>query len=138
MTAREYLEQVKIIDSKIRRLERERDELRADLYRVGSPANMNERVQTSQNWDTVFRLIAKIDKKDREIAREVARLVDAKNRIIRQIERLKKESLRSVLIYRYVMGLKWEDIGKQMNYTARSCQILHGEALREFAKIVNG
>lgn len=137
MTAKEYLEQVGEIDSIIKRLERERDELRADLYRVGSPANMGERVQSSKSGDTFFRLIAKIDKKDREIQREMVRLVDMKNRIIRQIERLKNEDHRAVLIYRYVMGLHWNEIAEQMHYSIRSCHNKRDEALRAFAKVMN-
>ena len=77
MTAKEYLQQIYYIHHKINRLKARRDQLRADLYSLGSPAgNMDvDKVQTSMSGDAMLRLIAKVDEAERDIIKEIDKMV---------------------------------------------------------------
>lgn len=141
MTAKEYLLQVLNLEKKIRRLEWQRADLRAQMYRVGSPANLSERVQTSKTDDTFLRLIARVDRKERQIVKEIDRLIILKDRVIRQIGQLDDERQREVLYERYI-NLKdgrlqsWEGVAEQLHYTDRQCKRIHGRALQQLQSLL--
>ena len=71
--------------------------------------------------DLFIRLWAAVDKK-----RELHKEIDA------SIEAMKDESEKAVLRYRYIMGLKWEEIAEEMHYSERRVHYVHGDALRHF------
>ena len=138
MTTKEYLQQIYFMQRKITRLEDRREQIRSDLYSIGSPSGKMDadKVQTSLSGDTMLRLIAKVDKVERDILYEMSALLDAKDRIVKQIESLKKEKHKDVLFKRYVMFERWEKIAVDMDITVRYVYKLHGSALKEFEKIM--
>ena len=137
MTAKEYLQQIYIIHRKVKRLEEQREQLRADLYSIGSPAGKMDadKVQTSMSGDNMLRLIAKVDKIDRDIVGEVNALLDVKAKIIKQIERMPNENQKDVLNKRYVNFRRWEQIAVDMNITVRHVYRIHGDALQTFSRM---
>ena len=84
----------------------------------------------------MLRLIAKVDKVERDILYEMSTLLDAKGRIVSQIESMKNEKHKDVLFKRYVMFERWEQIAVDMDISLRYVYKLHGSALKEFAKIM--
>ena len=138
MTAKEYLQQIYFLHRKIKRMEDRREQLRSDLYSIGSPSGKMDadKVQTTLSGDTMLRLIAKVDQAERDILFEMSTLLDAKDRIVKQIEGMKNEKHKDVLFKRYVMFERWEKIAVDMDITVRYVYKLHGSALKEFEKIM--
>ena len=46
------------------------------------------------------------------------------------IDALKEEDEREVLVMRYIVGMRWEDIAGQMGYTVSNIYKVHGRGLR--------
>lgn len=135
VAAKEYLRQAYHISEKIKRLRKRRDDLRRDMYSIGSPSgNMDaDKVQTSVSWDNMLREISQIDYIERDIAKELARMEDAKQRIIEQIEALDDERYKSVLFERYILFSDFEEIAESMGYKLKWIFELHKQALVTFA-----
>lgn len=136
MTAKEYLQQIYVCNRRMKRIQETREQLRIDMYSIGSPmGNMSsDRVQTSTSGDKFGRMIARVDKLERDLVKEHGRMLALKDKIIRQIEAMDNEQQRSVLYNRYVLLHDWETIAEDMNYTTRRIYQIHGEALLEFRK----
>lgn len=136
MTAKEYLQQIYIISKKISRLQQLAERLRSEAYSVGSPmGSMSpDKVQTSFSGDKMERMIARMDKTDRQITSEQKRLKAQSLKIHQQIEAMPDERYRSILFNRYVLCKKWESVAEDVNMDLRYVYRLHGEALKDFAE----
>lgn len=141
--AKEYLQQAYFIHRRILTLERQRQQIRADIYGVRSPSDMSpDRVQSSITGDRLEKLIAKVDETEREIVGELEELYERKTRIaymIRQLdagEKWKTELYQDVLYHRYIMLEQWKDIAVFLSMGIRHVFKVHGEALREFGKMM--
>ena len=133
MTAKEYLQQIYVMQCRITRLQNMRRQLREELFSVSSPALDKDSVSTSMS-NTMERLIAKVDSMDRDIVAEMIRLIEKREVIVRQIERLKDERYRAILHERYILCRKWEQISVDLSYSITQVYRLHGEALEAFSK----
>jgi len=135
MTTKEYLQEVYYIDRHIKRLQRRREDLRRDLYSIGSPSGKMDadKVQTSMSGDTMLRLIAKVDDLERDIVHELERLTDKKQRVTEEIEALEDERYRMLLFDRYILFYSWEQVAVDMHYRIKWVYELHGKALQAFA-----
>lgn len=135
MTAKEYLQQIYHINQRIKRIERQRDDLRASMFGMHSPAgNMDtDRVQISGSGDAMLKMIARVDLLEREILREMDRLIDRKEIITAQIEAMEDERYKTVLFERYVLCRRWELIAEDMHYQIKWVFALHSQALDAFA-----
>ena len=136
MTAKEYLGQLlryeKMINNKL-----------SELYQLKAMASSisvaidSERVQTSVRNDKIPNSIVRIEQKQAEINSIVSDYVNAKDNIIRDIEKLTDSNQYDVLFKRYVEHKTFEVIATDLNYSWRQIIRIHGEALREFEKIIN-
>lgn len=73
---------------------------------------------------------AQYDRLYHKIKRQYARSMTIYDEIINAIEAMPiGEAGKTVLRYRYVLGIKWEEIAVAMNYSFRRVTQLHGEAL---------
>lgn len=134
MTAKEYLQQIHRIESKLRRLKKRRDDIRETMYDVGSPSLDADKVQSSLSGDSMLRLIARVDDIERSIIAEMCELQERKETICNQIEGLSDDRYKDVLFQRYVLLRSWERISVDMGYGIKWIYQLHGEALQDFAK----
>ena len=136
MTAKEYLRQIYQMNRRVKRLEARREQLRVQMYSLGSPSGKMDadKVQTTLSGDTMLRLIAKVDEAERDIIKEIDRMVDAQKLIAIQIERLPNDKQRDVLHKRYIEFKRWEQIAVDMDITVRHVYRIHGDALQSFAK----
>ena len=132
MTAKEYLQQIYILQGRISRLQRLRSQIRDEMYSVSSPALDKDNVSTSKS-NPMERMIAKVDSIERDIVTEMLRLMDRLAFICKQIEALEDERYRKVLYERYIMYFKWEQIATDLSYSLTQVYRLHGEALKAFA-----
>lgn len=137
MNTKEYLQQIRKADGKIKRMERSRQQLRANLYSIGSVTGemSPDKVQSSSTEDAMLKLIAKVD----ELEREMIWTIDRQKRLIRkismEIEQVPDERYKTILQCRYIMFWKWERIAVDMDLDIRHVYRLHGAALLEFEKI---
>lgn len=136
MKAKEYLQQLKRLDTLIDQKIKELDELRS-MSTVGAVDYSTERVQSSHSQDAPFvRIVHKMIELEQEINSEIDTFVDKKHRIINQIQKLKNPDYISLLFKRYVEFKKFETIAIEMNYTYQYILNMHGYALKTFEEIM--
>ena len=75
---------------------------------------------------------ARVDGLLEELRELVEKKLDIRREISRKIEEMGDETEGTLLRYRYIMGLKWEDIAVKMGYTWQHTHKLHGRALNDF------
>lgn len=136
MTAKEYLMQVRNLESKMKILKEEIDTLREMVVSTGA-IQQGERVLSSGTQDKMAETICKINEKECEwndLMREFA-LVRAN--VIINIQKLNNPEYEQILYKRYCQSKKWEEIALEMNYTYQWVCKLHGRALLELDKVLN-
>ena len=135
MTAKEHLQTAFIISRKLKRLNDRREDLRADLYSLGSPSFDQDRVQTSKSGDRMLELVARVDEVERDIVVEFNALTEAKQRIIKEIERVPNENYKQLLFDRYILCQRWEKMAVDRNTGVRWIYRMHKNALNAFEKV---
>ena len=136
ITAKEYLEQVKVKEAVIKNLERDRTNLVAMMYSMGG-AGSGERVQSSKDPDKFGTLYGKIDEKERKIADEIDKLIDFRLKVSGEINEIEDERYVELLYKRYIEHESWEAISIDMQYNTKYVMKLHGCALQEFQSKFN-
>ena len=136
MTTKEYLQQIYNINRRINRLKQTREQLREEMYSVKSSAGAMspDKVQSSISGDNMLRLIARVDELERDIISEMSRLMDQRQKLIKEIEAVPDERYRAVLFGRYVMCDTWEKVALRVPCDVRHVYRLHGDALQAFRK----
>ena len=133
MTAKEYLSQLinleRLIEAK--RLECERlDAMSKKVTSVLSDCKVDNSDRVA-NEDIVIRVIEL--KKD--ISEQMKVYAELQAKISKEIDTIKDIRYRSLLIMRYMNGLKFREISEKMSYGTRWVLILHREALKEFDRL---
>lgn len=132
MKAKEYLQQLKRLDTLINQKIKELGELRS-MSTVGSPDYSSERVQSSHSQDAPFvKIVHRIIEFEEEISAEIDKFVDEKHKIINEIQGLKNPNHITLLFKRYVEFKSFETIAVEMNFTYQYVINMHGYALKEF------
>ena len=133
MTAKEYLSQLlnleRLIEAK--RLECER----LDTMSKKVSSTLSEcKVEASHDNDNAVIIIHMIDLK-KDISEQMKVYAELQTKISKEIDAVEDIRYRSLLIMRYINGLKFGDIADKMNYGTRWVLILHREALKEFDRL---
>lgn len=131
MTAKAYLQQVKIKDAAIENLLRDKETLKEMLFSLGGCSD-GEPVQTSKEYDKFGTIFAKIDEKERELTNAIEELMNLKLKISGQINRLNDERYIKILYKRYLQYQTFEVIAVDMGYSYQYIVELHGAALNQF------
>lgn len=135
MNAKEYLQNLKRLDTVIEQKIKELDNLKIMSTSIGSFDYSKERVQTSPDADAPFvKTVEKICILQDEINREIDQFVDKKHRIINQIQELSNPKYIDVLFRRYVEYKSFETIAVEMDLSYQYVIEIHGYALQEFEK----
>lgn len=134
MKAKEYLQQLKLLDVKINQKMKQADDLRQMAQATGALDYSRDRVQTSVSGDPISNTVIRYLSLEEEIDRQIDQFVDLKNQIINQIQELKDINYVQVLFKRYVEYKGLEVIAIEMGYTYPYVRALHGHALQEFEK----
>ena len=130
MTAKEFLRQVRfvdrMIDSKLRQVERLRDEAgRTTLLLSDMPRGSGSRNHLED-------VITKIVDLENEINRDIDRLVDLKTAARTAINAIQEPEYRLILELRYLCYKTWPEIAETMGYCESNIYRLHGFALNSF------
>ena len=75
---------------------------------------------------------AKLDALLQDLEREVNAGIDLRREIVSKIEQLPNETERLLMRYRYIHGLKWEEIAVKMEYSWKQIHRIHAKALDNF------
>ena len=135
MTAKSYLNQIRIIDQDIQSRIEQKQRLYATL--IGSPSITHDVVQSSKT-DAYDERYMKIIEAGEEIDKRIDKLVDKKIEASRKVDKLGESDSMSMLILRerYINLKSWEEIAEQMSYSIRHVNRLHGEALNKFDHVM--
>lgn len=137
-SAKRYLQQIRRLDTKINRDIEELHRLKAMVTKITPTLKPDVVSGGGGTQDKLAEAMAKIIDLEAEINREIDRLVDARTAVTATIDKVEDARLHTVLNMRYVQFKTFEQIAADMNYTYRWVCIMHGRALQEVEKIMNG
>ncbi len=131
METKEYLQQIGRYDRLINNKLVELAQYRSMACSVSAVKN-DERVQSSPSYDTMDKIVSKIEQMENEIDMLVDRYIDNKRIIISQIDSMSDEMTYQILFSRYVEQKTFEKMAIEMNYCYKQVIRRHGKALQEF------
>lgn len=124
------LRQYRFLKIRIRRLEKEIQELQLDAQSV-SGVSYEERLASNRSQEAPFeKLVFRIREKEAkklELLNELYAKVDEVEAIIASVE---DERKKAILEFHYLDAMKFEDIAEKMNYSAERIYQLHREEIR--------
>lgn len=94
-----------------------------------------ERVQTSPERDKMAEYMVKLDKAESKVQRLSEAYFNKRMTIRAQIEIISPQIYADLLYYRYIKGMKLEQIADELGYTPGWIRTLHGRALLEFGRV---
>ena len=135
MTAREYLTQARMIDSRINsklmELQRARElATKATGLVSDMPRNPSPDLQQMESR------VVKIVDLEREINAEIDELVDLKRDIRELIAQIRKPEYRTLLELRYLGFRTWDAIAEEMGFEPRTIYRFHSNALRVVERLM--
>lgn len=133
MNVQKYLQQIKVLDAKIKQKQQQYIKLKAAASSAGAIRYDKEVVQTTRTGDRLEKLVLQYIELEQEINQEKFRLEQAKQTIINQIHSLNDDRFINVLFKRYVEYKSYELIAVEMNYSFDYVKELHRKALDSFA-----
>ena len=129
MTAKEYLEQVYYLDSRIRSNLQELADLRKIVYSVSSPS-LEQSYNPNRPTEAPFvRGIESMDILERQIKAETDSLFRFKEGIGTAINTVENHDEQMVLRYRYIHKMTWKQIGAKMGVNEKTARRWHDSAL---------
>lgn len=136
MRAKDYLQQVRKLDSMIQNKLSEREQWRSVAYGITSPS-MGERVQSSSNPHKMQNaIIAGLDVED-EINQRIIELQRRKQEIIATIEQL-PEAEYDLLHKVYIQGMTLDEVAYTRQRSKSWLATIHGIALKRLQEILDG
>lgn len=134
MTAKEFLGQIKQIESMIKQKKRTLEEMQQSAIGGGSCSGFNEKVQHSISGDRMGRAVDEYVDLEREIERDVLCYWKKKNEIINVIHSLKDDRYIRILYAKWVEDKRLEEIAVEMNYYFGTIRKLYWKAMRDIEK----
>ena len=130
MTANEYLSQVYNLKRKIKYNMVRLEELREMTGSISSPAW--DRVSSGNRCTEApfVKILERLWEKEAEINREIEELERKEKEIQAVIEKLVDDDERYVLLYRYMQGMKLEEICLELNMSRSSVKRYYHSGLR--------
>lgn len=138
MTAKEYLRRVRHLDSTISAKLEQIEILHAQATKITAVLSNTPKVESSEEQDKLAATVAKIVDLKKTLREELEEYISLKAEAIRLINSLPDSRHRLVLMHRYINGHTWEQIAVCMHYTYQWVHRLHGQALVEFEKVMQG
>ena len=135
MRAKTYLQQVRLLDTRIETNLEEYERLKAMATKVTAVLS-GEVVSRSRNNDTMADTIEKIIKLQDIINRDVDKYIDLKQDVLTVLSNVENPLYYDVLYSRYINYKTWEQIACDMNYSYRGVTKIHGKALVAFERVL--
>ncbi|MCH5212253.1 MAG: DUF1492 domain-containing protein [Oscillospiraceae bacterium] len=96
----------------------------------------SERVQTSKRNTTEEKFVSYAAYSDM-INKRIDELYEIKNEILEAINQIENNTLRQLLICRYIRFMTWESVAVELDITFQWAHILHKRALKCVDKFIN-
>lgn len=128
MTKKEFREIIyldHLINSKLRLLE----SLKYSCLQVKGMQIKSDMVQESHQSNKQEDLIIKMIDLEKEISKDIDKLIDEKKRAKAVIDKL-DGPYRLVMTMRYLECMKWEEIAYRIGYSIQAVYKIHGQALK--------
>ncbi len=126
---KEYLLGFQKISRQLARLENELAEIRLNKY---CPSCISDGMPRASGCSDLSSYMAKVDELEKKILKKRYNRLQKQQEIRSRIERMEDENEKDVLTYRYLRGMKWEDIAVKMGYSWRRIHYIHSKALENF------
>lgn len=108
------------------RIEEQLAELRASKI---SPSLISDGMPHGTSLSDLSDYAAKVDELERELIQKRYDRICSFQKVQAAIEAVEDEAEKDLLTYRYLRGMKWEEIAVKMGYSWRKIHYLHGDAL---------
>lgn len=128
MTAKQYLSQYRTLDARISAKLAQAERIRQLARAAGSNGNSSG-VHSSQPYDRIGELTAKIVDLENEINGDIDVLVDLEREIRDCISRIPNGNYRTVLELKYINGFTLRQIADKLNYSLDGIKKIHKHAL---------
>ena len=134
LTAKQYLDQLRVIDTKINRKMEELADLMTAATSTGAIDYSKDRVQTSPQNAQENRICKYVDL-DAEINREIDEFVDIKHRVTKEIQELNVDYYIKILFKVYVQYKTVKDAANEIGLSYQYVRDLHKKALKAFEEL---
>lgn len=134
LNAKQYLGQLKVIDTKINQKMEELSDLMTSATSSGAIDYSKDRVQTSPRNAQENKICRYVDL-DAEINREIDEFVDIKHRVTKEIQALNVDYYIKILFKVYVQYKTVKDAANEMNLSYQYVRDLHKKALKAFEEL---
>lgn len=114
---------------KVERLELQLMEIRLNKI---SPSVINDGMPHGSSVGDLSDYMVKLEQISQEIIAARYERICEFQRIRQQIEAVKDEKEKDLLTYRYIRGMKWEDICVKMSHSWQHVHRIHAKALKNF------
>lgn len=114
---------------RVKRLEEQLEELRQNKM---SPSVTNDGMPHGTDKKDLSDYAVKVDEIEQELIAARYSRICAFQEVQRRIEDMGDEHEKDLLTYRYLRGMKWEEVAVKMEYSWRKVHYLHRDALEHF------
>ncbi len=135
MTAKQYLSQYRALDARINAKLAQAERIR-QLARVAGSNGNSSGVHSSQPYDRIGELTAKIVDLENEINEDINALVDLEREIRDCISKIPNANHRAVLELKYINGFTLKQIADKLNYSLDGIKKIHKRALESVYPII--
>lgn len=132
LSAKKYLGQLEVIDTKIQQRLEELEELKADVYHVGGVDYSREKVQALGKSDRLSKEVVRFMTLNDEINTEIDEFTEIKRQVIKQIQSLNESNYIKVLFKVYVQYKSLKITSYEMKMSYQYVRIIHKKALASF------
>lgn len=132
-SVKEELWQVRRAANRVRRREEEIAMLESLI--AGSAVKVDGLPKASSGGDKLALQVGRLVEVKECLAAEIETFLDERERALAVIKGIRNESMRDVLVYRYIVGLDWEAVAEKMHYDLHYVYKLHGWALSAYEKV---
>lgn len=135
LSAKQYLSQLQIIDTKIQQKIEELEHLKSISYCSSGIDYSRERVQTSQTGDSMQKKVCSYVDMSDEINREIDKFVDIKHKITLEIQELTELNFIKILFKVYVQFKTVKIAADEIGISYQYAKEVHKKALAAFEKM---
>lgn len=128
-TKKEYLQSYRYAVIAETQIKEEIDQLRMDKM---FPGLIQDGMPHGSGGSDLSAYAAKLDELLIELKDQMDKRIQLRREIVKKIEAMDSETEKSVLRYRYIHMLKWEEIAVKMEYSWQHVHRIHGKALSHF------
>jgi DNA-directed RNA polymerase specialized sigma subunit len=132
MRVETYLSQGRLLNQRINYQLKKLGELKNAACSLPAVTIRKDKVQSSTDGDAPFvRALIRVEEMEEKIKREIDMLADLKEEIMGMIGQVDSEELQMVLIYRYLEGMTWEEIGDLIYADRTTVKRWHRKAIEQ-------